>query len=119
MKDDIFPYERKCAKCGKIIYPNPSWVYKKGGRYYCSWKCFNKVTGIPKQDIVYPKVGDTIEIIRVPGIPQYSHAIGVVEFYDTMGQMHGTWGAWVIVPGLDRYKIISEANDDSRNNGIE
>lgn len=110
MNDDIFPYERKCMKCGKEIYPNPSWAYKKGGKYYCSWKCFNQVVGIPKKDIILPNVGDTIEILRVPGLPQYSHKVGVVEFYDTFGQMHGTWGAWVVVPGLDRYKIIGEVN---------
>ena len=110
---DIFPYARKCNNCGKEIFPNPSWVYKKGATYYCSWKCFrhHDITE-SKQKVVLPKIGDTIRIIRVPNLPQCSGKVGVVEFYDAMGQLHGTWGWWVIVPGIDSYEIIDEKTDE-------
>lgn len=107
MNDDIFPYARKCRECGKEIYPTPSWVYKKEGHYFCSWKCLRqREKSMPKRKRILPKVGDTIEILHVSGIPEYSHKVGVVEFYDSMGQMHGTWGRLVIIPGEDRYKVI-------------
>ena len=108
-----YPYANYCSKCGREIFPTPSWVYKKNGKYYCSWKCFNQIKkDKPKREIIFPKVGDTIQILYVRGIPSYSKKIGVVEFYDTLGQMHGTWGGLVIVPGEDRYKIIGENKCD-------
>lgn len=109
MDDMMFPYAQKCRKCGKEIFPGPSWVYKRGSKYYCSWKCFNQPK--PKRNIVLPKVGDTIEIVYVSGIPSYSNKVGVVTSYDFMGQLHGTWGKFVVVPGEDRYRIIGEKKE--------
>lgn len=111
MSDDIFPYERKCSKCGKIIYPHSGWAYKKDGKYFCSWKCYRQYTVKPKRKITLPQVGDTIEILYVSGIPSLTGKIGVVQFYDSMGQLHGTWGGLVIVPGEDRYRIIDTKNE--------
>lgn len=109
-EDTLFPYVRKCKKCGKEIFPTAGWVYKKNGNYYCSWKCFRQhYPDKPKKNILLPKVGDTIEILYVSGIPSLSNKVGVVQFYDSMGQLHGTWGGLVIVPGEDRYRIIAEA----------
>lgn len=38
--------EKKCAECGKIIYPTPAWIYKThdgtSKKYYCSWSCYKK-----------------------------------------------------------------------------
>jgi len=37
---------KKCANCGKLIFPTPIWVYQKydkksgGKRFYCSWSCY-------------------------------------------------------------------------------
>lgn len=110
MEDMLFPYLRKCRKCGKEIYPTPEWAYKRNGKYYCSWKCLRAhEREKPKRKVILPKVGDTIEIIYVSGIPSLTGKVGVVEFYDSMGQMHGTWDKLVIVPGEDRYRIIEES----------
>ena len=113
----MFPKGVKCKKCGKEIFPTADWAYKRRGtktvRYYCSWKCYRSVKR--DKDIILPEVGDTIRIINVPGVQAYSHKVGVVEFYDCFGQMHGTWGGWVIVPGEDTYEIIGEKENDKRN----
>lgn len=110
MEDMWFPYVHKCKKCGKEVYTTPQWVYKEGSKYYCSWKCYNhRNDGKPKRQVLLPKVGDTIEILYVSGIPTLTNKVGVVGFYDSMGQMHGTWGSLVIIPGEDRYRIIAEA----------
>lgn len=110
MEDMLFPYIRKCRNCGKEIYPNPGWAYQRDGRYYCSWKCLRQHNpDKPKRKVLLPKVGDTIEIIYVSGIPSLTGKVGVVEFYDSMGQMHGTWDKLVIVPGEDRFRIIEES----------
>ena len=110
MRHDWMHY---CNKCGKTMYPTPGWIYKRGSKYYCSWKCYREcVNKKPKRKVILPKVGDTIRIIRVPTLPTCSDKVGVVEFYDTMGQLHGTWGWWVIIPGVDTYEIIGESNDE-------
>ena len=111
----MFPKGVKCKKCGKEIFPKSDWAYKrlskKGYHFYCSWKCYRSVRK-PKREIILPKVGDTIRIITVPGIQEYSRKEGVVEFYDCFGQMHGTWGGWVIIPGEDNYEIIGEKENE-------
>lgn len=102
-------FSQKCKHCGKEIFPNPQWVYKRGSDYYCSWKCYRRSETVkPKKEIVLPKVGDTIKIIYVSGINSYTGKTGVVEFYDMFGQLHGTWGGWVVIPGEDIYEIIEE-----------
>ena len=110
----FFPKSHHCKQCGKEIFPTPNWAYKRyedrDVRYYCSWKCYRSVK--PDPDIILPKVGDTIRIINVTGVQAYSHKEGVVQFYDCFGQLHGTWGGWVIVPGMDKYEIIGEKEDE-------
>lgn len=107
-----YQWSHNCKKCGKEIYPTPQWVYKRDGNYYCSWKCYNSCRKIkPQKVIVLPEIGDTIEIIRIIGCPWYKGKVGVVEFYDAFGQIHGTWGDWVILPDKDIYKIIGENHD--------
>lgn len=106
---DIFPYVRKCKKCGKEIFPNPAWVYKTGSDYYCSWKCFNhRDKEVPKRKIIIPNVGDTIKIVSAYALPEYTGKVGVVKSIDYLGQLHGTWGKWQIIPGEDVYEIIGE-----------
>ena len=54
------------------------------------------------------KVGDKIKIIQMNGEPQYSGKTGVVEVIDDIGQIHGSWGGCVLIPGVDEYE---EAED--------
>ena len=100
----------RCEICGKLFYPTYHYVYKKDKTYYCSWTCYRKATK-PKRKIIIPNVGDTIKIVTVPGIPAYSNKVGVVEFIDSMGQLHGTWGGWVIIPDTDVFEIIGDENE--------
>ena len=113
----IYPYSHKCRKCGKEIFPTPQWIYKRGSKYYCSWTCYRKATvNKAKPKVILPQVGDTIRIIYISGIPGYSKKVGQVEFFDSMGQMHGTWGGWVVIPGEDIYEIVGEKNDEQNTN---
>ena len=108
-------YMRKCSKCHKEVYPTPKWVYKDGSKYYCSWKCFNHRYPPelePKRKILRPEVGDTIETLYIDGIQDWQGRIGVVRFYDCYGQMHGTWGKFVVIPGEDRYRIVRKKEDN-------
>lgn len=34
MDDVIYPYVKKCKKCGKEIFPTPKWVYRDGNQYF-------------------------------------------------------------------------------------
>lgn len=104
-----YPYSRKCTKCGKEIFPTACWVYKSGSKYYCSWKCYNCHEDVKKKEIISPKVGDTIKIIRVhPRIDYYRNRVGIVEFIDIDGQLYGTWGELQIIPETDEFEIIEE-----------
>lgn len=112
MKTKSSMFAHYCEKCGKEIYPTYGWTYKKNGKYYCSWKCYRADEHLkPKREIIRPKVGDTIRIKLVSGIQDYTDKEGVVQFYDCFGQMHGTWGKLVIIPGEDIFEIIG-GNDD-------
>ena len=111
MADAKYPFAHKCKKCGREIFPTASWSYKRGSKYYCSWKCL-RADEKPKPKLILPQVGDTIRILLVSGIPKYTNREGVVEFYDCFGQLHGTWGDIVIVPGEDIYEIIGEKENE-------
>ena len=103
------PYERKCKLCGKLIFITPQWVYRHGNHYYCSWKCFNKHPAKKsKHKIIIPKIGDTIRILSMYGCDKEVGKTGVVKSIDYLGQLHGTWGKWQLIPGKDSYEIIGE-----------
>lgn len=55
------------------------------------------------------KIGDTIKIVYMAGEPQYSGKVGIVEFIDDMGQIHGSWGGCAIIPNEDEFEIIERA----------
>lgn len=113
MADLIVAYAQKCKCCGKEFFPTAYHVYKKKGMYYCSWSCLRRAErSKPPKKIVIPQVGDTIEIRYLAGITSYIGKVGVVQKIDSMGQLHGTWGELVVVPGEDRYKIIEVKKDD-------
>ena len=44
------------------------------------------------------KIGDKIEILEMVGEPQYTGKVGVVDFIDDAGQVHGTWGGLAVQP---------------------
>ena len=49
------------------------------------------------------KIGDKIEILEMVGEPQYTGKVGVVDFIDDAGQVHGTWG--------DFFSILDSASE--------
>ncbi len=57
------------------------------------------------------KVGDKIRIIKMcddlSGI-EYEGREGVIEYIDSIGQLHGTWGGLAIIPCVDFFEIINE-----------
>ena len=54
------------------------------------------------------KVGDKIRIISMEGEPQYSGKEGVIQFIDSMGQLHGTWGGCAVIPGEDSFVVLKD-----------
>ena len=59
-------------------------------------------------------IGDTIRIIRMfdadgrdTQATRYAGRIGTVEFIDSIGQLHGTWGGLAIIPEVDEFEIAS------------
>ena len=58
-------------------------------------------------------IGDTIRIIRMEDAggrdtqaAGYAGRIGTVEFIDSTGQLHGTWGGLAIIPEVDEFQIV-------------
>ena len=58
------------------------------------------------------KVGDRILIIYMKGEPQYSGKEGIVDHIDSIGQIHGSWGGCALIPGVDIYEVIKDAELD-------
>lgn len=56
------------------------------------------------------KVGDRIRIIHLKGEDsRYDNAEGVVEFIDSIGQLHGTWGGLAVIPEEDDFTLLSNS----------
>ena len=59
------------------------------------------------------KVGDTIKILWVDDcgydtvVNSYIGREGIVQFIDSIGQLHGTWGGLAIIPDTDKFKVIN------------
>lgn len=53
-------------------------------------------------------VGDTIKIWNMAGEPHYNGCVGVVEYIDDRGQLHGTWGGCAVIIGIDHIEVIKE-----------
>jgi hypothetical protein len=54
------------------------------------------------------KVGDKIKIVKMDdkggadsGATAFNGSVGVVEYIDDMGQLHGTWGGLAVIPEID------------------
>ena len=59
------------------------------------------------------KKGDTIRIIRMNDYGGkdlkariYNGRSGFVEYIDSLGQLHGTWGGLAIIPETDEFEVI-------------
>lgn len=54
------------------------------------------------------KVGDKIRIIYMedPLSSEYIGREGIIEYIDSMGQLHGTWGGLAIIPEVDIVQIL-------------
>lgn len=59
------------------------------------------------------KIGDTIRIIKMYDADgsdiqaaKYAGRTGTVEFIDSIGQLHGTWGGLAIIPEVDEFQIV-------------
>ena len=54
------------------------------------------------------KVGDSILIINMEGEPDYCGRKGKVDHIDSLGQLHGTWGGLAVIPGVDKFDILTD-----------
>lgn len=54
-------------------------------------------------------VGSKIRIISMEGEDAYAGRVGVVTSIDDEGQIHGTWGGLAIIPSVDAYEVILDA----------
>lgn len=59
------------------------------------------------------KIGDTIRILHFDDADgkdiqaaKYVGRTGTVEFIDSIGQLHGTWGGLAIIPEVDDFEIV-------------
>lgn len=56
------------------------------------------------------QVGDKIRIIHLEGEDgRYDGKEGTVEFIDSLGQLHGSWGGLAVIPETDRFIVIERA----------
>ena len=51
-------------------------------------------------------VGDKIKIVEIIEEPQYTGKVGIIQYIDDIGQLHGTWGGLVIQPERDIVRKI-------------
>ena len=55
--------------------------------------------------------GQTIEILNMEGEPHYTGKIGVVEYVDDIGQLHGTWGGLAVNPDIDSFRVVKSKEE--------
>ena len=51
-------------------------------------------------------VGDKIKIVEMIEEPQYTGKVGIIQYIDDIGQLHGTWGGLAIQPENDIVRKI-------------
>jgi hypothetical protein len=54
------------------------------------------------------KEGMLLRIVSMRGEPGYSGRTGRVEFIDSVGQIHGTWGGCALQPEQDVFEVVGE-----------
>ena len=53
------------------------------------------------------KIGNKIRIVHLSGEDRrYDGREGIVEYIDSIGQLHGTWGGLAVIPEYDEYKVL-------------
>lgn len=52
------------------------------------------------------KAGDRIRIVEMVDEPHYDGREGVVEYVDSLGQLHGTWGGLAVQPDRDTVEVL-------------
>lgn len=52
--------------------------------------------------------GQWIRITAMRDEPRYSGKVGQVDFVDSIGQIHGTWGGCALIPGVDDYELLTD-----------
>ncbi len=62
-----------------------------------------------------PRIGIEIRIIKMDDAEgkdlvarSYAGKSGTITHVDDAGQLHGTWGALAVIPGIDKFEIIGE-----------
>lgn len=56
-------------------------------------------------------IGKTIRIDEMEDEPRYVGRIGVVEYVDDIGQLHGTWGGLAVIPGTDHFTVLTDGKE--------
>jgi hypothetical protein len=51
-------------------------------------------------------VGYKIKIVEMIEEPQYTGKVGIIQYIDDIGQLHGTWGGLAIQPEKDIVRKI-------------
>lgn len=54
------------------------------------------------------KIGDEIIIDKMSGEPEYTGIQGTITNIDDFGQLHGTWGAYAVIPEVDEFRKVGE-----------
>jgi hypothetical protein len=54
------------------------------------------------------EIGQKIRIISMEGEPQYNGKEGVIDYIDSIGQLHGTWGGLAVQPERDIIEVIND-----------
>lgn len=55
------------------------------------------------------KVGDKIRIIHLSGEDdRYDGREGVIEYIDSIGQLHGSWGGLAVIPEEDVFVVLQD-----------
>lgn len=53
-------------------------------------------------------IGTKIKIVRMEGEPHYDGKVGTVEYVDSLGQLHGTWGGLAVQPENDTLEVLEQ-----------
>ena len=59
------------------------------------------------------KVGSTVKIISMAGEPGYTGKVGKITKIDDAGQLHGTWGGLALIPGDDKFELVTVINNET------
>lgn len=56
-------------------------------------------------------IGKVVKIIEMHDEPNYVGKIGIVEFIDDAGQLHGTWGSLAIITTIDKFEALENTKN--------